>query len=93
MANAPEFPVKRASSLSLSCQPPSVHLLPMLHTLPSEWETLGKMKSAVYGHLNVHILLSLVYKHVDKKAYRKQALNRFDYDVVHHLFTLKILIA
>lgn len=65
----------------------------MLHTLHSEWETLGKIKSAVYGHLNVHIFLSLVYKHVDKKAYRKQALNCFDYDVVHHLFTLKILIA
>lgn len=27
-----------------------------------------------------------------KKTYRKEALNRFDYDVVH-LFTLKILIA
>lgn len=51
------------------------------------------MKFAVYGHLNVHIFLSLVYKHVNKKAYRKQALNCFDYDVVHHLFTLKILIA
>lgn len=65
----------------------------MLHTLHSEGETLGKMKFAVYGHLNVHIFLLLVYKHVNKKAYRKQSLNCFDYDVVHHLLTLKILIA
>ncbi|KAM7331234.1 hypothetical protein ACRRTK_010423 [Alexandromys fortis] len=49
------------------------------------------MKFAVYGHLNVHIFLSLVHKHVDK-TYRKEALNCFDYDIVY-LFTLKILIA
>lgn len=78
----------RELALALSRQLPSVHLPPVLHT---EGETLEKMKFAVYGHLNVHIFLSLVHKHVDK-TYRKEALNCFDYDIVY-LFTLKILIA
>lgn len=67
---------ERELPLSLSCQLPSVHL-PMLHTVHSEWETLGKMKSAVYGHLNVHIFLSLVYKHVDKKSLQKTSTELF----------------
>lgn len=67
----------RELALALSRQPPNVHLLPVLHTLHSEGETLGKMKFAVYGHLNVHIFLSLVYKHVDKKNLQKRSTEPF----------------
>lgn len=67
----------RELALALSGQSPSVHLLPVLHTIALRGGDTGKDEICIYGHLNVHIFLSLVYKHVDKKNLQKRSTEPF----------------